>query len=238
MKIKNFFINKNVLFWISLALTILFVFSPLVLQIPILKYAVSYFFQALTSDTYKSSFIENIGNILGTVLTITGTLLIQKKIDERTEKENQEKEDNDVRRRIIIIYYDFKLAFEEIAAIYNFWVISSCLPGDDSTKNFYDVVSKYDLYIDDNWIRNVASLHDIFDENLLKDIFMIYGDICSIRLALKSNNHDKYQMARIILLLNKFYTGIEKGKPQLESEYIDILKHLKFVGKITDNSDN
>lgn len=134
MKIKNFFINKNVLFWISLALTILFVFSPLVLQIPILKYAVSYFFQALTSDTYKSSFIENIGSILGTVLTITGTLLIQKKIDERTEKEKLEKENNDVRRRIIIIYYDLKLAFEEIANIYNILVISAFIIKGDNIK--------------------------------------------------------------------------------------------------------
>lgn len=236
---KDFILNKNGLFWISFVLTILFVFFPLVLQIPQIKHATSLFFQALTTESYKSSFIESLGSILGIALTITGTLLIQKKIDQRAEKEKLKKEANDVRYRIIVIYYDLKLALEEIANIYYILIISAFLTeGDKSKKNFFDAASKYDLYIDDKWIRNVASLHEVFEENLLEQIFLIYGDICSINNGLKSNNYDTYQAARIVGLLNKYYYSIENGEPQLKSKYKDILERLKTYGKITENSDN
>ena len=237
LKFKDFILNKNGLFWISLSLTILFVFSPLILKIPQIKYAVSIFFGALTAETYKSSFMESIGSVLGTALTITATLFIQKKLDKRAEKENKEKEANDVRRRIIIIYYDLELAFKEIANVYNILIVSAFLTEGDKSKNFYDVASKYDLYIDDKWIRNVASLHDVFDKKMLEQIFVIYGDICSINNGLKADNHDEYQTARIVSLLSKYYNSIENGEPQLKSKYKDILEYLKVVGKITENND-
>lgn len=235
LKFKDFILNKNGLFWISLILTILFVISPLILQIPQIKHIVSLFFRALAAETYKSSFMESIGSFLGTALTITGTLFIQKKIDKRTEKDNKAKEANDIRRRIIIIYYDLELAFKEIANIYNILIVSAFLTDGDKSKNFYDIASKYDLYIDDQWIRNVASLHDVFDQKMLEQIFLIYGDICSINNGLKANNHDEYQTARIVTLLSKYYNNIENGAPQLKSKYKDILEYLKVVGEIEKN---
>lgn len=238
IKFKDFILNKNGLFWISFVLTILFVLSPLILQIPQIKYATSLYFQALTSQSYKSSFIESLGSILGIALTITGTLLIQKKIDQRAEKEKLKKEASDVRYRINVIYYDLKLAFEEIANIYYILIVSNFLIKQDKSKNFFDVASKYDLYIDDKWIRNVASLHDVFEENFLEQIFLIYGDICSINNGLKSNNYDKYQTTRIVELLNKYYYSDENGKAQLKSEYKDILEQLNAYGRISENSNN
>lgn len=106
------------------------------------------------------------------------------------------------------------------------------------SKKFYDVASKYDLYIDEGWIRNVASLHDVFDENLLEQIFLIYGDICSINNGLKSNNNDEYQTSRLVGLISKYYNNIESGEPQLKSKYKNILELLEKTGKINENIDN
>lgn len=234
-KLKDFILDKNVLFWISLILTVLFVISPLILQIPQLKHIASVYFKALTSESYKSSFMESIGSILGIALTITGTLFIQKKIDERTEKEKKKKETNDVRYRIIVIYYDLKLAFKDIGELYNCFVAMVFLTEGDKAKNFYDVASKYDFYIDEGWIRNVASLHDVFDENLLEQIFLIYGDICSIRTGLKSNNFDEYQVLRVATLIDRYFNGVVNGEAKLKSEYIEILEQLKTAGKIIED---
>lgn len=236
LKFKNFILDKNGLFWISLILTLLFVISPLILQIPQIKHIVSLFFRSLTEESYKSSFMESIGSILGIALTITGTLFIQKKIDGRAEKENREKEDSDVRYRIIVIYYDLKLAFKDIGKMYNYLVASVFLTEGDKAKNFYEVASKHELYIDDGWIRNVASLHDVFDEKLLEQIFLIYGDICSIRSGLKANNYDEYQVLRVATLISSYFNGVENGEAKLISQYIEILEQLKNAGKIIENN--
>ena len=166
------------------------------------------------------------------------SLFIQKKIDERAEKEKREKESNDVRYRIIVVYYDLKLAFKDIAKMYNYLVVSTFLTEGDKAKNFFEVASKYELYIDDGWIRNVASLHDVFDENLLEQIFLIYGDICSIRTGLKSNNYDEYQVLRLVALISRYFNGMEDGKAQLKSKYIEILEQLKIAGEIIEKDKN
>lgn len=238
LKFKDFILDRNGLFWISLVLTILFVISPLVLQIPQIKHIVSLFFRALTAESYKSSFMESIGSILGIALTITGTLFIQKKIDERAEKDKREKEANDIRYRIIVIYYDLKLAFIDIGKMYKYLVAATFLTEGDKTKNFYEVASKYELYIDDGWIRNVASLHDVFDEDLLEKIFLIYGDICSIRTGLKSNNYDEYQVLRVATLISHYINGVENGEAKLKPKYIELLEQLKTVGRIIDNDED
>lgn len=237
-KFKDFILYKNGLFWISLILTVLFVISPLVLQISPIKHIASLFLSALTSESYKSSFMESVGSILGIALTITGTLYIQKKIDERVEKEKQEKEANDVRYRIIVIYYDLKLAFKDIAKMYNFLVISAFSTETDKAEKFYKFASKIELYIDDGWIRNVASLHDVFDEDLLEQIFLIYGDICSIKAGLKSNNYSELQVLRVATLICHYFNGIKNGEAKLISKYIEIFKKLKSTGKILENNEN
>lgn len=238
LKFNDFILDKNGLFWISLILTILFVISPLALQIPQIKHIASLFFRALTAESYKSSFLESIGSILGIALTITGTLFIQKKTDERAEKKKREKEAEDVRYRIIVIYYDLKLAFKDIGKMYNYLVAAAFLTEGNKAENFYEVASKHELYIDDGWIRNVASLHDVFDEDLLEQIFLIYGDICSIITGLKSNNYDEYQVLRVATLISSFFNGVEKGEAKLTSKYIKILEQLKTAGKIIENDEN
>lgn len=235
LKFKDFIIDKNGLFWIALILTALSVISPLILQIPQIKHIDSFFFRALTAESYKSSFVESIGSILGIALTITGTLFIQKKIDEMAEKEKREKEANDVKYRIIVIYYDLKLAFEDIETIYNIMMFSAFSTEEDRDIVFYDAASKYNLYIDEGWIRNVASLHNVLDKKLLEQVFLIYGDICSINTALKSKEHDKYQTARIVGLMGRY---IGNGKTPLKAEYVDILEQLRIAGGITENDDD
>lgn len=225
--------KRDLLFWIVFILAILFLFSPLVLRIPAMKIALEWFLMPLRDNAYKSTYIETIGTMIGTVLAIAGTLLLQGMIDKREDKEKESQKQREIKYKIVIIYYDLKLAFEDIAKIYNMLVVSAFLINDkNKVDEFFDSASKIELYIDENWIRNVASLCDELDESILENIFLIYGNICSIKSGLKSMDKSLYQVCRIINLICQFYTGVHEGKPELNKKYSNILDVLKEKGNI------
>ena len=72
----------------------------------------------------------------------------------------------------------------------------------------------------------------------LAQIFLIYGDICSIRTGLKSNNYDEYQVLRVATLISSYFNGVENGEAILISKFIKILEQLKTAGKIIENDEN
>ena len=78
-------------------------------------------------------------------------------------------------------------------------------------------------------------MHEKFEEKRLEEIFLIYGDISSIKSGLKSGDRGMYQTYRLISLISKFFSGIERGEPQFNRKYIEVLEYLKTQGKI--NSD-
>ena len=232
--------NTNLIFYITFALAIIFILSPLILRIPLIKNLVDMFFDPLIYSDYKSSFLETIGSILGTVLAITGTLLLQKKIDEKSEEEKRVKENNDIRFSIIVIYYDLKLALKDISTMHKIAWISACTSEKDSFKSFYECARTINLYIDDNWIRNVASLHHVLDEDFLEDIFLLYGEISSIKSTLESNIYDEKKTLMACNLICKYYSLYNLGSdsPVLNNTYKEMLDKLKSIGKIEEKSNS
>lgn len=228
--------KRNMLFWIALVLAVLFVFSPLFLRAPAVKHSLLCFLEPLGDSTFKSSYIETVGATIGTILAITGTLMLQEMIDKKEKIEKDEQQKKEIRYKVVIIYYDLKLAFVDIAEIYKLLVWSAFLNDkSDKIDEFYESASKIELYIDGNWIRNVASLCEEFDKTLLEDIFLIYGDICSIRSGLKSKSKNNYQMLRLGSLICQFFSGVNGGEPELEEDYRKILERLKEKGNIKED---
>lgn len=209
---------------------------PLFLRISFVKNIITCFLSPLNESGYKSSYFETVGNIIGTILAITGTLFLQGMIDRKADKEKELKKKKDIRYRVIIVYYDLKLAFEDISKIHSLLPESTLLVNEELFDASYNKARSIEIYVDENWIRNVASLHEIFDDEKLKEIFLCYGDICSIRNGLKSGNKDKNSIDKLNELTSKFF-GKAKKDSQLAKCYNDLLEYLEDEGKIEERKD-
>lgn len=73
---------RNTFFIIVSIIGVIFIVSPIILRIPIIRAFFSWFLKSLGSSDYKSGYIETFGAILGTFLAVAGTLWTQRKLDE------------------------------------------------------------------------------------------------------------------------------------------------------------
>lgn len=177
------FKKDDVLFYISIFVAILFLISPLLLRIPLIENTVSYILFPLKEDGFKSSYVETIGAIFGTFFAITGALWTQRNIDLQNEK-------NVIKEAAVIVYYDFKFAFDDILQFE--YAYASISP---ETANEYDDLEYFckfrrnqKIYIDSEWICNVAKLCNVLSSEEIKQVYKIYGDFETIKCAFEKTD--------------------------------------------------
>lgn len=181
---KNF-IKENKLFVIAIIVTLIFVLSPLWLRCDVLHRGVAWMLNGLNDDGFKTSYIETTGAILGTFLAITGALWTQRKID-------SQKEALEIKEAATIVFFDFKFAFEDI---FKFEQAYSCIkPG---SKNQYNDVKYFNkcrrgikIYIDSDWIHNVAKLGRVLTREQIRQIYNIYGKLETIKIAFEKEDEE------------------------------------------------
>lgn len=174
--------NWNILFIIISMLGCVFVAAPLLLRIPFVRDLLSWFLQPLKDSGYKSSYIETFGAILGTFLAVAGTLWTQRKIDEASDKK-------EIKECALIVYYDFEFALKDLVAIMQLYTYSQ--------RTISNVLLDYEefkkrqkrcrIYIDDDWIHNVARLSHVLASNEIQQIYTLYGDLCTIKTVFNSS---------------------------------------------------
>lgn len=180
--------NSNVLFIIVIAISVAFILIPLTLRIGWIHCIVSCFLSPL--GEYVSSYIETLGAILGTFLAITGALWTQRKIDEAQDKK-------ELRESALIVYYDFKFAFSDIIRFMNCYStrqqkVCNTLEDFEQFKKIKEISHMY-IYIDDNWIHNVAKLSCSLSSNEIQQIYKMYGDLCTIKRVFNSSINEMSQ---------------------------------------------
>ncbi len=190
--------NTNLLFIIVSAISATFIFIPLILRIELIHRSISWFLCPL--GEYGSSYIETLGAILGTFLAVTGALWTQRKIDEVQDKK-------ELRESALIVYYDFKFAFNDIIRFMMRYLsrqktICNTLNNLEEFKVQKEKTHIY-IYIDDNWIQNVAKLSYTLSSNEIQMIYKLYGDLSTIRRAFNSSinemNEDDAQSAYSVM---------------------------------------
>lgn len=180
--------NPNILFIIVCAISVAFVFIPLILRIECIHRMVSWFISPL--GEYGSSYIETLGAILGTFLAVTGALWTQRKIDEVQDKK-------ELRESALIVYYDFEFVFNDIIRFMSCYLsrqqkVCNILEDFEQFKKIKEMSYIY-IYIDENWIQNVAKLSYSLSSDEIQQIYKLYGDLNTIKRAFNSSINEMSQ---------------------------------------------
>ena len=222
--------NQNILFIIVCAISAAFVLTPLILRIECIHRMVSWFIGPL--GEYGSSYIETLGAILGTFLAVTGALWTQRKIDEVQYKK-------ELRESALIVYYDFEFVFNDIIRFMSCYLsrqqkVCNTLEDFEQFKKIKEMSHIY-IYIDDNWIQNVAKLSYSLSSNEIQQIYKLYGDLNTIKRAFNSSinemSQDDAKSAYSVMFSD--FCSIDSLSPlmvSLKENIEQIMKKLKELG--------
>lgn len=196
---KKFYLSGNILFTIMIVIAFLFAISPLLLKISWIASTVSLWLGALNIESYKSTYINTMGALLGTFLAVSGALWTQ-------QKENKVKEDAQLKEMAFMLSLELTTVINELLRFENAYAFIS--PG--RNNNFDDVVFfikyKKDIYIDidDEWKNKVFKLSSILSHDEIQILYNIYVDLSFIksvwdlddRLIEKKDAHKVYNTIR------------------------------------------
>lgn len=234
MKVKRkFLVNKDlkkvmdyfveiVLFLIVSIITVIFIASPWWLECDNLSSGVSNILDTLKTEGYKITYIETMGAILGTFLAISAALWTQR-------RENKRQEKNSIKEAAVIVYYDFKFAFEDL---FKFEKAYACIkPGIENEYDDLEYFLKYKstikIYIDSNWIANVAKLCNVLAADEIKQIYKIYGDLETVKEVFDRREGDiDYDTARKIFILIQRDLCTLTIAPRIEVSHNDVNKNM------------
>lgn len=198
-------LEGSILFWIAGVIAIAFLISPLLLKNECISNLFSNFIKTLKIESYKSSYIETVGALIGTFLAITGALWTQRKEERRKAKQ-------EIKEAATIIYYELKISLDDIFSLVSKYEVEkekkltdlnneiknlqkeSIKEGNEnysreirektrevknieSNKKLLSPYCYIEIYIHENWICNIAKLHTVLSNTELKQIYDIYGKI-------------------------------------------------------------
>ncbi len=222
------FIVENVLFFVIVIITGIFVVSPLLLKIKTVSDVVSILLKALETEGYRSTYIETMGALLGTFLAISGALWTQRRISEKEEK-------NRVREKTLIIYYDFFFAVNNICDFYD--KVSVGMAPDDFWNNIKAAVSSLEIQLYNEWMLNIVSISKYLKNEEVKEICKIYSELNKIKkmIQISVNDLTEAEVEKLCEAMSK-YVELER-KESLKKKYIanqeivTVLNRLKIIGK-------
>lgn len=170
------FVKSNFLFAFFISLAIVFIISPILLRVPMLKNGLLLLIEPL--GQYKSSYIETIGAILGTFLAITGALWTQKRTDLKNEKKEQYKS-------VKIIYHNFYRASLTISKFVDKLIRSEedyiNTIDEDNLALFIKRKNEIKLYTSDEWLSNLTVVMPLLSKSEADDILELYFNFCRIK---------------------------------------------------------
>lgn len=180
--------NNNYLFRFSLIFIICIVIFPLITKIPFVKEFLRYLLSFTGNSEYKTAYIELLGTIVGSFIAIFGALWTQRKIDEK-------KALNQKKMHARIIYYDFELAFKDLKRIFFETELelkrTQKTSVEDERKTFCQIACGRKLYLNQNWITDVAQLANTIPDHYIEKIYKTYGYLEDIDLAMQSEDWEK-----------------------------------------------
>jgi hypothetical protein len=157
--------REAAIIWALLLVCVLFFASPVLIRIPFIYKVISWYFDGLESNDFKSSYMSSIGVTIGTIMTIMGTLIIQKVLDKNIEKEKELKRRREIEDSLKIVYNDLNRSFAKIL------FMEVAIQGGSSTRGVYiDVIRNTKFYLDSNWRERVLLLDEVLEKKTVEKI--------------------------------------------------------------------
>lgn len=219
---------------------ILFALSPLLLHFEGIENLISYLLSPLRGSNYKSSYIETLGALsggfLGTFFAIIGAFLTQKKFDDNAIKK-------EIKESAIIVFYDFDFVIKDFKKIMNEYYIQMERLRENKFKEdlFRKIIKKYPIYIDSDWIHNVAKLSSVLDGKEIGYIYELYGYFTTLKKFFNSNLSDYNDVKEAYDIIMKSIIRFEipltqpyKKEVYLREDIGNLMHKLVELGEIED----
>ena len=143
----------------------------------------------------------------------------------------------------MIIYYDFKFAFDDIVKIMDSFLrkeptITNVLVDIDRYKK---LKKKYKFYIDNDWVHNVAKLSPVLSNDEIQMIYELYGELSTIQKVFNTSineiSEDEDKAAYSIMFNNICNVEIGLKHPiraevTLKNDIKFIMGRLKKIGEV------
>lgn len=204
-------------------IVVLIIFTVIVLE-ELFQYIQSYFKGNIKSQI---SDLPQLKDMVTYIITIAFSFLLYKSseksrmLSQEIDRREINKDNEKIRENALIIYYDFKLAFVDIYALYmNKKIVKNKYFGIDLN----DVPKK--VYLSEQWISNVAVLNnqlrkyncdnsDFTIKDIVEEMFLLYGDLLTVKKALDADKED--------------YSTIEKIANNVFND--DLLNKIEYICK-------
>lgn len=182
---------------ISVAALLLF---PVALRLPWLQSAVAYYLSPL--GDMADSYINFAALALGSVAAIWGAIWVS-----RREKRTQDR--HTLRQSALIAFYDITLTLEDLlpayqAVINDFNDQLSQITGDVLKTTFLKRIPGQ-LYLDDEWVRNIANLSTSLSSRAIKELYTVYGNLANINKIFLGEVTDDEAASRVIIECERYY---------------------------------
>lgn len=194
---RNLQVDKTlVLFVFSCLITTLFLFSPLLLRVSIVHTAISHFLNIFGNSTYKSTYIETVGSILGTFLAITGALWTQSIFTKYEAK-------REIEKNALTIYYDLKTTTKHVLDIMNVvYPIAkrNTLPENERIINlFYREKEEHLFFFDSSWKQLIENIHMYLTGEEIWQAQTLYGKLSMINACLNDGSESSNKKAYTLM---------------------------------------
>ena len=225
--------SGTILFSIAIGVTAVFLLSPCLFQwFHGLEEVARRFLAPLGRESYKSGYVQSVGALIGTFLAITGALWTQARFERKADVRRVEEEKKALQIRFITVYYDLKLAFDDMRNLYAGFFAAVALPGAGQMEELRKLSETFHLYIDNSWIEHVSSMGSELETEELQEIFRIYGDICSLERYISSPQKNDYMTIKVADILGNYFEGDKAGKLELKPAYQEILERIRTLAGI------
>ena len=212
----------------------MFILIPLLLDYIVFENNV---FCSVSNDGWASFF----GSFCGGIATLFAVLLTleHNKYEYRQKKEDERTARNE--KSALIIFYDFKFAFENIRAVYKastvnlLFNVNNLNSGTNGLSDYKILLNQ--LYLDSDWVRNVAELKDCpdIDSQVIDDIYRVYGYLQAILKWKELDNIDTRREA--VLAMAKLMKYDESSFDYLlEDDVARVYDKLKNIAHIEETA--